>query len=1006
MGALQLINRGPKLGVRSRREPRRPAPPVDAPTLERELSAAVRGEVRFDGATRGLYAADHSVYRQVPIGVVIPRDEADVAAAVAVCRRHGAPILARGCGSSLCGQTCNVAVVLDFSKYMNGLVDLDVDGKRARVQPGIINDELRDAAVDRGLTFPADPATHAWATIGGAIGNNSCGTHTLIEPPGRTSDFVEELDILLYDGTRMRVGATSEQELERIIAAGGRKGEIYSKLRDLRDRYADRIREGFPKLERRVSGFNLDELLPERGFNVARALVGTEGTCALVLEATLRLVHHPPYRATVVLGYPDVFHAADHIMEIREHDPNGLEAIDEHVPANLRHKGEQLEEIEHLPEGGGWLFVEFGGDSQDEANEKAERLKAELERADEAPNVVVLEDETEQEHIWAVREGAIGAARIPHEWDTWPAWEDGTVDPRHLGRFLREFKQLIDRHGLKVVLFGHFGQGCVHARTNNDVKTPQGIRDFRRFMEECADLTVKYGGSLSGEHGEGQLRAELLPRMFGDDLCRAFDEFKAIWDPDNKMNPRKVVSDSYKLDENLRYGAGYNPPDVDTHFSFVDDHGHFAGATERCFGFGKCRRIGGGTMCPSYMVTREEQHSTRGRTRLLFEMLQGEAVTGGWRDEGVKESLDLCLACKGCQGDCPAQVDVATYKAEFLSHYYKRRLRPRAAYAMGLVMWWARLASLAPRLVNALATAPLISPLVKRLGGVAPERDLPQFAEETFRAWFARRTDGRSDGRRVVLWPDTFTNHFHPEVGKAAVEVLEAAGCRVELPAKPLCCGRPLYDFGMLTLAKRFLRQILTGMEEQIRAGLPVVALEPSCAAVFRDELRNLLPNDEDAVRLSGQTYLLAEFLEKQVPSFELPEIHRRAIVQAHCHHKSVFKFGDERAVLERLGLDFELLNSGCCGMAGSFGFEEGDKYDVSVKAGERVLLPAVRKADADTVVLADGFSCREQILQGAGRRALHLAEVIQMALRRDRPAQPDAEQQNGAGRARAVAQA
>ncbi|MGH2864532.1 MAG: FAD-binding and (Fe-S)-binding domain-containing protein [Solirubrobacteraceae bacterium] len=966
---------------RRREASQHPDGSVDAARLEIDLQEAVRGEVRFDGATRGLYASDHSVYRQVPIGVVIPKDAQDVQDAVAVCRAHGAPILARGCGSSLAGQTCNVAVVLDFSKYMHELIEIDVENERARVQPGLINDHLRDPAVEKGLTFPADPATHAWATLGGAIGNNSCGSHSMTDPPGKTSDFVEELDILLYDGTRMRVGTTSEEELEQIIAAGGRRGEIYGKLRDLRDRYGDLIRERYPPLERRVSGFNLEQLLPENGFNVARALVGTEGTCAITLEATLRLVEHPPKRATVVLGYPDVFHAADHIIEIREHDPNALEAIDEHVPGNLRKKGQELEEISHLPDGGGWLFVEFGGQTQQDANEKAERLKAALEEHEDAPNIELFEDETEQEHIWAVREGAIGAARIPHELDTWPAWEDGTVPPEHLGEFLREFKELIDRHGLKVVLFGHFGQGCVHARTNNNLKTPEGIADFRSFMEECADLTVKYGGSLSGEHGEGQLRAELLPRMFGDELCRAFDEFKAIWDPDNKLNPRKVLSDSYKLDENLRLGVGYNPPRVQTHFSFIEDHGHFAGATERCFGFGKCRRTDGGTMCPSFMATREEKHSTRGRVRLLFEMLQGEAVTGGWRDEGVKDALDLCLACKGCKGDCPAAVDVATYKAEFLSHYYTGRVRPRAAYAMGLVMWWARLASLAPRLVNALASFPPTAELAKRAAGVATERELPHFATETFRSWFQHHQPARAHGSRVILWPDTFTNHFHPEVGKAAVEVLEHAGYRVELPVKPLCCGRPLYDYGMLSLAKRFLRQILDGMRAEIQAGIPLVVLEPSCGAVFRDELRNLLPNDEDAVRLSAQTYLLSEFLAEQAPHYRPPKLDAHAIVQGHCHHKSVFKLDSEREILDALGLDFEFLDTGCCGMAGSFGFEAGEKYDVSIKAGERALLPRVRDADAETIVIADGFSCREQIHQGTQRHALHLAQVIQLAL-------------------------
>ncbi len=972
----------PKLGEYTRRE-QRDLPPqgVDVGALEADLARAVEGEVRFDGGTRALYASDLSIYRQVPIGVVIPKNTDDVVAAVAVCRRHGAPILPRGCGSSLCGQTTNVAVVLDFSKYMHRVLEIDPERKLARVEPGCINDELNEHAAEHNLRFPPDPATHAWGTLGGAIGNNSCGTHSLMDPPGKTSDHVEELDLLLYDGTRMRVGRHDEEELDRIVSEGGRRGEIYAKLRDLRDRCAERIREEFPPIERRVSGFNLDSLLPENGFDVAKALVGTEGTCVIVLEATVRLVEDPGTRATLVLGYPDVFEAGDHVPGIREFGPTGLEAIDARIPENLRKKGQQIEDLTLLPEGGGWLFVEFRAGNREEARSKAERLREVLSEADGAPDMRLLDDDDEQDRVWSVRENAIGASRIPGEMDTWAAWEDAAVPVERLGGFLREFRDLLDRHGLRYVLFGHFGQACVHCRTDNDLKTAEGIRAFRAFMEEAADLTVKYGGSLSGEHGEGQLRGELLSRMYGPELIRAFDEFKAVWDPDNKMNPRKVVSDTYRLDENLRLGTGYNPPQVKTHFSFAEDHGSFARATERCYGFGKCRRMEGGTMCPSFMATREEKHTTRGRARLLFEMLQGEAVTGGWRDEAVRESLDLCLACKGCKSDCPVGVDIATYKAEFLSHHYSGRLRPRPAYALGLIMWWARLASRIPGLVNALAHAPLLGYSAKRLAGVAPERELPRFAAQTFREWFgAHEVPSAPAARRVVLWPDTFTNYFEPGVGRAAVEVLEATGCRVELPRGTLCCGRPLYDYGMLGLAKRFLRQILDTLAPQITEGVPVVVLEPSCAAVFRDELLNLFPNDEDARRLAKQTFTLGEFLEREAPHWETPGLRRKALFQGHCHQKAVVGFGEERSILGKLGLDIEYLEAGCCGMAGSFGYEE-EKYDISIRVGERAVLPAVRAADENTLVIADGFSCRSQISSTTDRRAVHLAQVLQMAL-------------------------
>ncbi len=490
---------------------------------------------------------------------------------------------------------------------------------------------------------------------------------------------------------------------------------------------------------------------------------------------------------------------------------------------------------------------------------------------------------------------------------------------------------------------------------------------------------VGYGGSISGEHGDGQARAELLPKMYGPELVQAFREFKMIWDPDRKMNPGKVV-DPYRLDQNLRLGTPYNPPQLATHFKFPDDQGSFAAATLRCVGVGKCRRTEGGTMCPSYMVTREEEHTTRGRTHLLFEMLQGDPLTEGWRSESVKEALDLCLACKGCKGDCPVNVDMATYKAEFLSHYYSGRLRPRSSYAMGLIYWWSRLACRMPGMVNFFTQTPLLRDVARLIAGVASERQMPAFASQTFKEWFRKRGPRNQDQPRVILWPDTFNNYLHPETAKAAVEVLEAAGYQVEVPEQSLCCGRPLYDHGMLTTAERLLRRILETLEPQITEGIPIVGVEPSCVAVFRDELLNFFPNDENARRLSKQVFLLSEFLERKVPNYQAPQLHRKAVVHGHCHHKAIMGMGAEEAVLKKLGLDFEILDSGCCGMAGAFGFEK-DHYDVSIKCGERVLLPAVRNAAKDTLIIANGFSCQEQIAQTTDRQALHLAQVIQMAL-------------------------
>ena len=946
-----------------------------AAALEKELREdGLRGEVRFDRGSRALYATDYSIYRQVPIGVVVPKSKEDVVKTVAACREHGAPILSRGCGTSPNGQCCNVAVVMDFSKYMREIIELDPEKEIARVEPGVICDQLRDAAEEYDLTFAPNPATHAFCTLGGMIGNNSCGAYSVMG--GQTMANIYEMEVLLYDGTRMRVGETSEEELERIIAEGDRRGEIYRKLRDLRDKYADLIRERYPQIPRRCSGYNLDQLLPENNFNVARALVGTESTCVTILEATTRLMDSPQFRRTVVFGYEDRFDAGDHVKEIMAHGPIALEGFDRTLTDNMETKFALGTDREKLPEGNAWLLVEFGGDSEEEVLEQARAAKGALE-SDGKPVSSKLCDPGEETAVWAVRQAGVDYSNVPGTMETEGTWEDAAVPPEVLGDYLRDFDKLLGKYGYYCVYYGHFGQGCVHTRITFDLKTAEGLKNFRSFLFEAAELVVEYGGSIAGEYGEGQ-RAELLPVMFGDELVEAFREFKAIWDPHGKMNPGKVV-DPYPLDTNLRTGTDYNPPQVETHFKFPEDRHSFVVATERCFGIGRCRK-GSGTMCPSYMVTKEEMHTTRGRANLLFEMLQGEAITDGWRDEHVKESLDLCLACKGCKGECPVQTDIATYKAEFLSHYYEGRLRPVNAYAMGLIHWWSRLASRAPGLANFFTQTPLLSDAAKAAATVAPERSIPAYAPKTFKQWFRERGPRNLTKPPVILWPDTFNNHFLPETAKAAVEVLEDAGYRVEIPEQNLCCGRPLYDFGMLTLAKRQLRQILDALRPYLVEGVPMVGLEPSCVAVFRDELVNLFPNDEDARRLRGQTYILSEFLEKE--GYEPPKLERKAVVHGHCHHKAIMGMSDEQKVLEKLGLDYELLDSGCCGMAGSWGYEKGEHYDVSMKAGERVLLPAVRNAGKDALIVTDGFSCRSQIKEATDRRALHLAQVIQMALR------------------------
>ena len=956
---------------------------IDREALRRDLADAVQGEVRFDAGSRAVYSHDSSNYRQPPLGVVVPRGRDDVVAAVRACHAHGAPVLPRGCGTSLSGETANVAVVLDTSKYMREILSIDPEARTARVQPGVIRDQLANLTErEHDLTFAPDTSTHEYATFGGMIGNNSCGIHSVMA--GRTADNVEEMEIVTYDGEVMRVGPTSEEELEAIVAAGGRRGEIYEAMRNLRERYAALIRDRYPDIPRRVSGYNLDELLPENGFNVARALVGSEGTLATVLEATVRLVPSPPARSLLVLGYPTVFEAADHVPEILEHGPTGLEGIDQRLIDDMVRKGRHTSEVPLVPEGEGWLLVEFGGASRAESDARAEECMASLSRDKTPPSMRLFDDPAEEQQLWEVREAGLGATSyVPGEREHWPGWEDAAVPPERLGEYLRRFRELLDRHDYRAALYGHFGDGCVHCRINFDLRSAGGLREWRRFLDEAADLVVEFGGSLSGEHGDGQQRAELLPKMYGPELVGAFEEMKRIWDPGNGMNPHKVV-DPYPIVSNMKLGAGYSPPEVETHFAFGEDAGSFAHAALRCVGAGKCRDASKGTMCPSFMATREEEHTTRGRARILYEMLEGQTIADGFRSEEVEGALDLCLSCKGCKGDCPVSVDMATLKAEFLSHRYKRRLRPRAAYSMGLIMFHARLARLAPGLANGLTRVPVLGPALKRAAGLSPDREVPRFARQTFKTWFAERGAVNPHGDPVVLFPDTFNNFLHPEVLKATVTVLEAAGFHVVVPKPALCCGRPLYDYGMLDTAKRFWRRMLDQLAPHIRAGTPLVGVEPSCVAAFRDELPGLMPHDEDAKRLSLQALTLAELLQRQAPEWEPPRLAAKALVHGHCHQEAVIGMDAERQLYERLGLDFELLDSGCCGLAGSFGFER-EHDGISRQIGEQRLMPAVRAAPSSTLLIADGFSCKTQIETLTERRALHTAQVVELALRRER---------------------
>jgi FAD/FMN-containing dehydrogenase/Fe-S oxidoreductase len=947
-------------------------------SLKLELARQVEGEVRFDAGTRAAYATDASNYRQVPVGVVIPRHEGDVIAALSIARENSMPILARGGGTSLAGQACNAALVLDFSKYMNRVLAIDPGARLAQVEPGVIQSHLNAALAPHGLFFAPDPSTKDRCTVGGMIGNNSCGAHSAAY--GKTVDNVDALEVILYDGTQLSLmGSIADAELDAAIARGGREGELYLRLRELRDHCADSVRVHFPKLPRRVSGYNLDELMPERGFNVARAIVGSEGTLATILRATIRAVPRPKELALVVLGFDDVFIAADQTPWLLEHRPEALEGFDENLPEFARIKA--MAGARLLPAGRAFLLVELGGESRDQARERAERVIAQARGLRECTGNAYLAGAQEQAAVWQIRASGLGSsAFIPGRPRSWPGAEDSAVPPANLGAFLRGFNRILTSRSLKVATYyGHFGDGCVHARVNFDLASASGIATFRAAMVELGGLVASLGGSLSGEHGDGLARSELLPTMFRPELIDAFRDFKRIFDPDSRMNPGVIVA-PHPLDSHLKLGANYRPREIATHFDFSAEGG-LAGAALKCVGIGKCRKTEAGTMCPSYMATREEIHSTRGRARILFEALTSDLLPEGFANPALRDALDLCLSCKGCKSECPSSVDMAAYRAEFFSNYYRGHRRPLSSAFFGMLNEVARLASHAPSLANALSHATIVSGAAKKMLAIHPERELPRFARRTFRSWFERRAAPGAGGREVVLFPDTFNNFFEPRVAIAAVEVLERAGCRVIIPRDRLCCGRPLYDQGMLERAKARLRDVMEVLDPFVAVGIPIVGLEPSCILTFRDELPSLFSADPRAKAIASSVFLLDEFIVREAPDFAPPEIHRRTLLHGHCHQKAIAGLDDEVMLLSRAArTELEVLDAGCCGMAGAFGYAS-KHFEVSKAIGARVLIPAIEKAPPDAIIVADGFSCRSQIRHFCpSRRPMHLAEVLNLA--------------------------
>ena len=943
----------------------RPGHVTTAAVPPRDLAAALRGAgltgVDDSARRRAEYSADASNYRVVPSVVVFPRHVDEAAAVLDVARRAGVPVTSRGAGTSIAGNAIGSGIVLDFSKHLNRVLSVDPEARTAVVEPGAILDDITAAAARHGLRFGPDPSTHSRASIGGSIGNNACGSRALRY--GRTADNVLSLDLLTAAGEQLTARRFGPNGL-------GAAGPIGAALDALVGAHLGLIRTEFGRFTRQVSGYSLEHLLPENGADLAKFLAGTEGTLGMITGATVALVPSPKAVALAVLGYPGMPESADAVPGLLRHRPVALEGMDARLVGVFRaRRGDAA--VPALPRGQAWLFVETAGETEAEARAAAGRVIADAGCLD---SLVVTGAPARA--LWRVREDGAGlGSRTPADAPAWPGWEDAAVPPRQLGAYLRDFAALMTEHDLDGLSYGHFGDGCVHIRIDFPFSSAPGR--YRRFVVAAAQLAGTYGGSMSGEHGDGRARSELLPAMYSAQAIEVMAAVKAIFDPGNALNPGVLV-DPAPLDADLRVpqarrlsrGLG---------FAYSHDGGDLSAAVHRCVGVGKCRADttgSGGVMCPSWLATRDEKDSTRGRARVLQELAHGSLMHGFAAAE-LAESLDLCLSCKGCSSDCPAGVDMATYKAEVLYQRYRRRPRPPAHYSLGWLPRWARLASRAPGLANAALRAPGLAGLAKRLGGIDTRRPLPRFAAQTFRAWFAARPGAgvsQRAGTPVLLWVDTFTDYFTPEVGRAAVRVLEAAGYAVQITAEPVCCGLTWISTGQLDGARRQLRRSLSALGPALSDGVPVVGLEPSCTAVLRDEITELLPDDPRASRAKAATRTLAELLTS-AGDWEPPDLGGvRAVAQPHCHHHAVMGWHADSALLARAGAEVTAVG-GCCGLAGNFGVERGH-YDVSAAVAETALLPAVRAA-GDAVVLADGFSCRTQLDHLAGVSGTHLAQLL-----------------------------
>ncbi len=958
-----------------------PAPADVAAELRRRLEATVEGEVRFDARARALYATDASPYRIAPVGVVVPRDEADVVAAVRAANELGVPVLPRGGGTSLAGQTVAAALVIDMSKYLTKIIELNVEERWVRVQPGLVRDQLNAALAPHSLQFTPDVATTDRANVGGMVANNSAGTRSI--KYGKSVDQVIELRVLLMDGTELHLGPLRGKELDEKLAAEGREGDIYRAVHRMVSEHADEIAARYPKVMRRVGGYNLDELTDaggegQRPFNLAKVVSGSEGTLALILELKLALHPVPKRRLVTMLHFDSLTKAFEAVQFINRHGPSAVEIID----ADLIMLGRENPAIAPLMtwvvgDPAAVLLVEFDGEDLAVCRAALAGLEADPEVAALTYGSFLAEDPKQQKEIADFRRDGLGIyATMPGAAKPTPSIEDAAIPVEHLARYIPEVIEVCRRHGTRAVFYAHASVGVIHVRPLLDLKDEAGIERYQAISKDVFELVLKYGGSWSGEHGDGLIRSYQNRRLFGDVLYQDFIDLKRAFDPAWLLNPGKIV-EAPAMTENLRYGTDYPAVVVPTVFDF-EAQGGFLGAVEACTGVGACRKVGAGTMCPSYMGTRDEDHSTRGRANVLREALTG-GLPGGLTSKDVYEVLDLCLECKACKAECPSRVDMAKLKYEWLQHYYDDHGTPLAARAMGNVGRVAPLAQALAPVSNFFLPLKPVRWLLSKVVGVDARRVLPRYAARRFDAWFKRRPAAANGALGpVALFADTWTMFNQPEVGQAAVAVLERIGYAVELVPYG-CCGRPQISKGLAREAQRMAAGNVRMLHEYVLRGVPVVGLEPSCVAAFTDDYPDLVPGPETTA-VAGQVRMLEEFLAKEWAKgrFDPKAVFRKGAgavqFHGHCQQKSVLAASTSagRAVLEWVSDEVTALDAGCCGMAGSFGYAH---HDLSMTIGEQRLFPAVREHEGTTA--APGFSCRHQIVDGTGRTAAHPVEVL-----------------------------